>query len=947
MREVDRKYSFWLAGYYDDFIGARTLPDDSNTMGSTYLSSKSHHGNPINGLAPLNPRYNYAWVERGDTSSSGRFNNFNTAIVAATSKGDQYLHNQGIAEWLSYDENRRGAKNWEGRAQLQYPDSLTNANRQIYNGTITHGPGATWSTNYAAADAKEGLMWFCNGYDTSGKYWIPTGNTDSTGGRGERVAFDDGSGGSIAEDSGAASSASASDDHLGDFIQYAHLTATYMGELSDQASATNEPNALLTPIHSPAKKPFLCVQANRNLKTFDPSDANSQNILDADPKPAVIYDGNLNSIGDYDVFTIRFCAQAFKADGAEADWQLDIKAGFGSNTISIGSSAGANNYGVPAFGGTPLITHIVDSTGTGFKSGFSAKKAFLDWVGNTEQTATTVNDWWQDLDFVMDYTNNQFDVFHNGTLVSANVSFGTSGSASDMIGFQIDLGPKAGGTGATDYNWQGVLLLDRASMCFPLTDHPDQTNIPDNEVAMTNMKWDSGVNKASTLSLTVADDKNVYSSKVKDIIQASTYSYSSLLVFRDNKRSRHEALSEEDQSNCGRPIWRGTVTNVSQTQKPGGKPGASGTIKHSNVLKINATDYSALLDHQIPNWEVGQGGDADSTQTINFMRGETQNKLDMYYFGVEKLQTANANLGFDYGSESTYVPYVDSRMRRNSAHPIQVYNNENELGPNDAEDSWASQTVTAAYLNGSSKPVIYCPSVITGSSINTKFEDSNLVAAGDHAVTGDTLTFGNQSPLPVVVFDSATALSTQNATIVNGTSNVVGYNLGTTLASSSVNAPISKDITVNGGSIFYSSQVVNGVALTTGPTIIQATIETSADHGLRKGQMVELSDVFSSATHVGFRNIGTYPLNENEEEVSIDIDTTESNLSADASIGTTTLNLNNATHFPTNGTAKLWVTGMQNTSSFIYITVSWTGKSSNQLTGVTGVTQEHLAGSRI
>ena len=365
------------------------------------------------------------------------------------------------------------------------------------------------------------------------------------------------------------------------------------------------------------------------------------------------------------------------------------------------------------------------------------------------------------------------------------------------------------------------------------------------------------------------------------------------------------------------------------------------------MLKINATDYSALLDHQIPNWEVGQGGDADSTQTINFMRGETQNKLDMYYFGVEKLQTANANLGFDYGSESTYVPYVDSRMRRNSAHPIQVYNNENELGPNDAEDSWASQTVTAAYLNGSSKPVIYCPSVITGSSINTKFEDSNLVAAGDHAVTGDTLTFGNQSPLPVVVFDSATALSTQNATIVNGTSNVVGYNLGTTLASSSVNAPISKDITVNGGSIFYSSQVVNGVALTTGPTIIQATIETSADHGLRKGQMVELSDVFSSATHVGFRNIGTYPLNENEEEVSIDIDTTESNLSADASIGTTTLNLNNATHFPTNGTAKLWVTGMQNTSSFIYITVSWTGKSSNQLTGVTGVTQEHLAGSRI
>ena len=62
MRTVSRKYSFWLSGFYDDFIGARIVPDDSNAIGATYLSSKSHHGNPINGLAPMNPRYNYGYT---------------------------------------------------------------------------------------------------------------------------------------------------------------------------------------------------------------------------------------------------------------------------------------------------------------------------------------------------------------------------------------------------------------------------------------------------------------------------------------------------------------------------------------------------------------------------------------------------------------------------------------------------------------------------------------------------------------------------------------------------------------------------------------------------------------------------------------------------------------------------------------------------------------------
>lgn len=94
-RTVDRKLTVWMAGYYDDFMGARTLPDDLNTPSQTYYKFKSHHGNPMNGWANLNPRYTYALVERYQLG--------NNALTAAN--GSKF--NSGLNEWLGYDQNRR------------------------------------------------------------------------------------------------------------------------------------------------------------------------------------------------------------------------------------------------------------------------------------------------------------------------------------------------------------------------------------------------------------------------------------------------------------------------------------------------------------------------------------------------------------------------------------------------------------------------------------------------------------------------------------------------------------------------------------------------------------------------------------------------------------------------------------------------------------------------
>lgn len=55
-RSIDNdKYSAWLVGYYDDWIGTQCIADDSNTFETLHNHANSHAGNPCNGEAPLNP----------------------------------------------------------------------------------------------------------------------------------------------------------------------------------------------------------------------------------------------------------------------------------------------------------------------------------------------------------------------------------------------------------------------------------------------------------------------------------------------------------------------------------------------------------------------------------------------------------------------------------------------------------------------------------------------------------------------------------------------------------------------------------------------------------------------------------------------------------------------------------------------------------------------------
>ena len=178
------------------------------------------------------------------------------------------------------------------------------------------------------------------------------------------------------------------------------------------------------------------------------------------------------------------------------------------------------------------------------------------------------------------------------------------------------------------------------------------------------MGYNTSVNSVSTLNLTLIDDDAQLS--LLEFFNASSYADWSLLMFRDN---------------IDRPLWRGMVTTLNYSMN-----GAERTP----TIKLSAQDYFAPLDQQIPMWELGDSGDADSTESVAYNRSEAQNNLNTYYFGASRLVSANAGLGFNEVDDGTdvFLAHKDSRMRNRSAHPIQMYGNEDTIGPNNAYSNW-------------------------------------------------------------------------------------------------------------------------------------------------------------------------------------------------------------------------------------------------------------------
>ena len=606
-RTVDRKLTVWMAGYYDDFMGARTVPDDLNTPSQTYYKFKSHHGNPMNGWANLNPRYAYALVERYQLG--------NNALTAAN--GGKF--NSGINEWLGYDQNRRsGGNKYEGITSLQYPDSHSNANRQRYAN----------STNFSSNGiTDEAYLRFCYGFDTSRSYYAAVGDTDSTFGRDDMKypALDDGSG-DLDDNAGEPHSASAPTK-----VVRTHTAGSYVG-MDMSKSQIDDVTRLLYPIQSPSGQSFLTQEIYyNNTSTYS---------------PILAYDGTLNSKGDGDIFTIRIAPILVNSNATPT-----IKLKVGCEGTAWGESSG-NDTSYSASAVELEITH----------ADFIQKSA-VTW--NTgDYNAPNMEDVWIDYDFVFDYNAGTYDLYKNGTkVVSAgsigNKADGNQFEAADMYGWELQAKSNA---------YKFTVLIDRVGLIRPLNDHPSGADMP----PAVKMNYQSGSNSISTLSVDVIDDDQQLA--LMPMFNQNSYADWSLLMFRNA---------------CDRPIWRGSITGMNYKKS---------AVERTPTISIQASDYFSLMDRQIPTWEMGTSDDGTQTSQVAYNRSESQNKLDVYYMGATRNQRANATLGFNevVDGSGTFTKHLDSRMRNRTAHPIQMYTDEDVIGPNDAYNDW-DDAITAGH----------------------------------------------------------------------------------------------------------------------------------------------------------------------------------------------------------------------------------------------------------
>ena len=347
VRTVEKKYQIWLAGYYDDFNGARAIPDDENRPSdTTYSAIKSHFGSPMNGEAFLNPRFRFSVEERTDDAGLTT-NNF------IATDANRYLQNDGIFEWLTHDDTRLKRDEWEGKAQLQYPDGHI-ANRYKFDADSAYG------TSF--------YQRFINGHNSDASYLIPIGDNDATFGRAETLEY------TTTNYNNKKAGTNTATDTKKTFMQRGHLAGVFMGEVlaldAATPSDTTTPKNTFQEIYSPAKKPFLCIQSTRqNFNSDSPT------------TPTLIYDGPLNTRLDGDIFTARIALQSMMVTGAWSDIGVKFEVGFAASQAGLLSDTG--------YTGTPAIDFTLDLADISYDTSVYVGEATNDNV-------------WLDIDFVFD-----------------------------------------------------------------------------------------------------------------------------------------------------------------------------------------------------------------------------------------------------------------------------------------------------------------------------------------------------------------------------------------------------------------------------------------------------------------------------------------------------------------------------------------------------------------
>jgi len=700
------KYGFWLAGYYEDWLGSRVIADDNNqpSTDGAYNADETHHGNLLNGEAPLNPRYRWSVRDRANN------NEFSSA-------SSYLLSNDGIARWATFDSNRlsKGAR-WAGRSQIQYPNSNTNANRVRYD-------------KAGVASTDDTYMLITGSADSSIRYYIPGGDTDPTHGRESRYEFN--------KLNWAASKAGRSSNSAHpDWNNYAHLTGVWTGERLNMAAYdpttgnafAHEDHAevIFLPIVSPSKKPFLAI-------TTYSEDGNAHRLDNQTPsgqyRPIIASSANLNSKSDGDYFTIRLSTQMMMGDYDQTPPSSfgEPTEGKGFYTLKIGFPVNTTWGATGSGGGTAAIEWTIQpDTGEGLSGGVGRYHMYFS--GGDKVGTLNDKDAWFDLDFKLDYTNNKFKVYHDGTEVTGSNTAGGSYSSgytmnnnsqttaaflpSELTGWELFM--QNSGITNTFNRMVVVTMIDRVALYRPLTDMPDGTALP---APVNSWTCTMPVNGVSQASITVFDD---------DTEQNLTPWFTSdditdwrLLMFSGN---------------IDRPLWSGIIESVSVKQLADDR---------TRQINISARDSLSLLDRQITSWEIGQVGLGSSDQVLS-RQAEVDLLSESMFMGAARMKETQTTLGFE--SATSYTELATQRTQLNTAHPIQMYNNEDLAGPNSVENEWMGYKV-----KGINKETGGLTQVIMahGSTGYTTSDTPDIYGTADHNAEGKTITSIDNTPFGV------------------------------------------------------------------------------------------------------------------------------------------------------------------------------------------------------
>ena len=673
MRDITDDFTVWLTGYYDDFQSCKSVADDLNESNTnSIVHTLTHHGNPMNGEAFSNPTYRFSFPDRAQsTSYLVGSDSFSTAQLFTTSTLAE-TKNAGHHEWLTLDLIRDNKYDWDGKAQLQYPDSRRGT-RQRFNGV--------------AGDSYES---FVSGHDTRGVYYAPLKSMDSTAGRSRVYASDSvDDDGDIFEGAGSHQRIQVEGQYSTHSISLAGVLTGELMNTSNSSRATSTKN--LYPLKSPAGKPFL-------VSKLVGTSTGRHRILN--------YEGPMQFAGVGDTFNIRIASHAMGGWGGHR------------YTLNLGyKKADGFNKSNQTFGSNPLLTlEIPTSNLSSYNSG--------NYLSVNNYTPGDNNGQWTDIDVVLDFSANTYKAYADGTQFSTG-SFSNNWNAADIYSWSLDVNC----TGAMSTNVGMITCIDRAALYVTLGDAVQD----DNYTPLTSLHINNQLNVLSTARIIIKDDDNRFG--ITSLLESSGFTEWDLLVFR---------------SNINRPIWWGTMVSISHNQDPKAR---------TLMTTIGAEEKFGLLDRQLPVWETGQKATLDqeghfalNTQ-IEKNYNAVQNMLGVLYTGATKLKFNKSTIGFN---SADFIVEDNQRTSLHSSHPIQMYINEDENGPNNAEKEWEGFN-SQKYMLTEARYVFHPTTNFTYYAIDSS---AYLVTTGSLTTSHDIMTtWPDSTGNKVFDFTSLTAMS--------------------------------------------------------------------------------------------------------------------------------------------------------------------------------------------